>query len=73
MFYKSSDMELINILLKAQERTAPIKMSIGYVSEDNQVRQGILIHEASPYIIEMLMRKGYTLDLTSAGMRVYKI
>lgn len=45
--YKESDVELMTLLLKLQEVTSPIRMSIGYVM-DGTVRQGIILHEAAP-------------------------
>lgn len=66
--YKDSDVELMSILLKLQEQTSPIRMSIGYT-----VRQGIILYEAAPKVIETLIEKGYTCDLNGCGMRVYKL
>lgn len=33
--YKDSDVELMSILLKLQEQTSPIRMSIGYTCDLN--------------------------------------
>ena len=66
--YKDSDVELMSILLKLQEQTSPIRMSIGY-TVGGTVRQGIILYEAAPKVIE----KGYTCDLNGCGMRVYKL
>lgn len=70
--YKESDVELMALLLKLQEETSPIRMSIGYVM-GGTVRQGIILHEAAPKVIEALIEHGYTCDLNSYGMRVYKL
>ena len=70
--YKESDVELMTLLLKLQEETSPIRMNIGYVM-DGIVRQGIILHEAAPKVIEALIEHGYTCDLNSYGMRVYKL
>lgn len=51
--YKDSDVELMSILLKLQEVTSPIRMSIGY-TVGGTVRQGIILHEAAPKVIETL-------------------
>lgn len=70
--YKDSDVELMSILLKLQEATSPIRMSIGY-TVGGTVRQGIILHEAAPKVIETLVEHGYTCDLNGCGMRVYKL
>ena len=67
--YKDSDVELMSILLKLQEQTSPIRMSIGYTA-GGTVRQGIILYEAAPKVIETLIEKGYTCDLNGCGMRV---
>lgn len=61
--YKDSDVELMSILLKLQEQTSPIRMSIGY-TVGGTVRQGIILYEAAPKVIETLIEKGYTCDLS---------
>lgn len=66
--YKDSDVELMSILLKLQEQTSPIRMSIGY-TVGGTVRQGIILYEAAPKVIETLIEKGYTCDLN--GLEVY--
>ena len=71
--YKQIDLELMTILLKLQDKTSPIMMSIGYVDNNNQVCQGIVLHEAAPMVIETLLQDGYTCNLTQYGMRVYKL
>ena len=70
--YKDSDVELMSILLKLQEQTSPIRMSIGY-TVGGTVRQGIILYEAAPKVIETLLQDGYTCNLTQYGMRVYKL
>lgn len=47
--YKDSDVELMSILLKLQEQTSPIRMSIGY-TVGGTVRQGIILYEAAPKV-----------------------
>lgn len=69
--YKESDGELLMLLLNLQESTSPIKMSIGYV--DGIVRNGIVLHEAAPAVINALVRNGYTCSLRGCGMLVYKL
>lgn len=66
--YKDSDVELMSILLKLQEQTSPIRMSIGY-TVGGTVRQGIILYEAAPKVIETLIEKGYTsLTMTNTSM-----
>lgn len=71
--YKESDVELMPLLLKLQEGTSPIRMSIGFTDNDRIVRQGIVLYQAAPKVIETLIEHGYTCDLTEHGMRVYKL
>ncbi|MBD5497477.1 MAG: hypothetical protein HDR11_06895 [Lachnospiraceae bacterium] len=71
--YGKSDGELLQILLKLQERTSPIRMSIGYISDGNHVLKGIVLHKAAPAVIEELIKQGYTCDLMEQGMLVYKL
>lgn len=71
--YKESDVELMTLLLKLQEETSPIRMSIGYTGDDRIVRQGIVLHEAAPKVINTLIEHGFKCNLTEHGMRVYKM
>ena len=71
--YKESDVALMSLLLKLQEGTSPIRMSIGFTDKDRMVCQGIVLHQAAPKVIETLIEHGYTCDLTEHGMRVYKL
>lgn len=71
--YKDSDRELLLLLMEMQEQTSPIELSIGYVTDSNQVRQGIVLHKAAPMVIETLIKKGYMCDLVGQGMMVYKL
>lgn len=66
-------MELMSLLLKLQEETSPIRMSIGFTGNDRIVRRGIVLHEAAPKVINTLIEHGYICDLTEYGMRVYKL
>lgn len=71
--YKDSDKELMQLLLKMQEETSPINLSIGYVTDSNQVRKGIVLHEAAPMVINTLIAEGYVCSLGEQGMHVYKL
>ena len=70
--YKQSDAELLSLLLSLQEKTAPIKMSLGYTGKNNIVYRGIMIHEAAPAVINELVKNGYCCSLMSEGMLVSK-
>ena len=48
-------------------------MSIGYVTDSNQVRKGIVLHEAAPMVINTLIEEGYVCALGKQGMHVYKL
>ncbi len=73
MAYKQQDRELLLMLMKLQENTAPITLSIGYTDSANQVKAGILIQEAPPKVIETLVAEGYICSLTAGGLFVYKL
>lgn len=73
MVYKQEDRELLLSLLKMQEKSGPITLSIGYVTAENQVHTGILLHEAPPAVISSLVKDGYSCSLVSGGMHVYKL
>ena len=70
--YKDSDVELMSILLKLQEQTSPIRMSIGY-TVGGTVRQGIILYEAAPKVIETLIEKGYTCDLNGWSCKINQL
>lgn len=71
--YKESDKELLIMLLKLQEETSPIMLSIGCTDEDSMVHQGIVLHKVAPKVINTLVDHGYMCNLTKNGMRVYKL
>lgn len=71
--YKESDRDLLLLLLKMQEETSPIELSIGYVTDSNQVHQGIILREAAPMVINTLIDEGYTCSLVKQGMHVYNL
>lgn len=70
--YNKNDEELLTLLLKLQEKTSPIRMSIGY-TVDGTVCQGIILHEAPPMVIETLIEHGYICTLRDYGMCVEKL
>lgn len=70
--YKDSDRELLLLLLKMQEQTSPIKLSIGYTTDSDHVCHGIILHEAAPMVINTLIEEDYVCRLENQGMHVYK-
>lgn len=60
---------ILNKIYSIARDTAPVKLSIGYVRE-NQCRKGIVIHEAPPRIIEELVASGYMCDVRTDGVHV---
>ena len=71
--YKDSDREQLQLLLKMQEETSPISVSIGYVTDSNQVHKGVVLHEAAPMVINTLIEEGYVCSLGKQEMHVYKL
>ena len=71
--YKQADAELVSLLMKLQEKAAPIKLSIGYTDKNNICHVGIVIHEAAPVVVNELVKNGYCCDLMAKGMLVYKL
>lgn len=72
MEYKQR-IQLLETLAEIQNgHCAPIELSIGYVSDDNYVMDGIMIKSAPPKVVEKLVTMGYGLDITSKGVLVYK-
>jgi len=71
--YKQTDAELLSLLMSLQEKTSPIKLSIGYTGNNNIVHLGIVIHEVAPAVINELVKNGYCCSLMSAAMLVYKL
>lgn len=65
--------KILELLADIQRTSAPIELSIGWVSSNNVVQQGIVIKNAPPVVTQKLIEQGYSLDITVAGVRVYKI
>lgn len=64
--------KILELLVAIQKNSAPIELSIGWVS-NNVVQIGIVIKSAPPIVIEKLIDAGYSLDIMKQGVRVYKI
>lgn len=65
--------KILELLADIQRTSAPIELSIGWVSSNNVVQKGIVIRNAPPVVTQKLIEQGYSLDITAAGVRVYKI
>ena len=51
---------------------APVKMSIGYTDKDNIIRDGLVIYDCPPLIIEKLLKEGYSLSAKDGRLHVIK-
>ena len=65
-------LELLKIIYDTAQCTAPVTVQIGY-TVNNICREGIMLKEAAPRIINVLIEHGYSCDLTPDGLLVYKI
>jgi hypothetical protein len=63
---------LLSMLLTLQASTAPIKLSIGRVAENNQVKhECIVIYECPPKIVTELVQDGrYFVEMYNGGLLV---
>ncbi len=65
--------ELLGSLAKIQQNTAPIVVSIGYVTISNQVAHDVIVlKEAPPVVTEDLVKAGYHLDICPGGVIIDK-
>lgn len=64
--------QILKILTEMQnDGCAPIEVSIGYTSDSGIVMKGILLKSAPPVVAHKLVYFGYSLDITSEGVRVF--
>lgn len=62
----------LDLLVEAKDKgCAPIELSIGWLN-NNIVVGGIVIKEAPPIVVNMLIEFGYTLSIMHDGMHVEK-
>lgn len=66
------DLEILTLIYEAAKGTSPVLLQIGYTL-NNTCRQGIVVKEAPPAIINRLIEAGYTCDLRPDGLHVYKL
>ncbi len=64
--------KILELLVEIQRTSAPIELSIGWAG-DGTVRQGVLIKSAPPVVTQKLVEAGYSLDITTQGVLVYRI
>jgi len=68
--YSNKEKEMVMMILKMSERTAPVDISFGYTSKTNQCMKGILLKKAPSAILAMLLDEGCTLHLEEDGVHV---
>lgn len=65
-------MKILEILYDKQQASAPIELSIGHVSDSNQVQHGtLIIKSASPAVVSKLISAGYSLSVTAKGVQIF--
>ncbi len=65
--------KILDLLADIQRKGAPIELSIGWVDENRNVMQGIVIKSAPPLATQKLVEAGYSLNIMRQGVMVYKI
>ncbi len=61
----------LTLLANIQPDTAPIHLSIGYTSEDNQVHHDeVVIKDCPPLVLTELVKKGSRLNMCKDGLHV---
>jgi len=63
---------LLAKLLKLQAETSPIRLSIGYNTETNQVKHdAVIIYDCAPKIVtELVQDGGYFVQMVDGGLMV---
>ncbi len=64
--------EILQVLAKIYEEYISIEVSLGYVKAGT-VHNGLVIKSAPPIFTEKLSDMGFSLDITSEGVHVYRI
>lgn len=57
-------------LITGMERVAPTEFSFGYVDKNHQCREGLVIKNCCPAVINKLIEEGYMLSMTEYGLLV---
>jgi len=68
--YSEDEKEIVLKILAKSETTSPVVISFGFVSEDGQCKNGLILKNAAPAIINMLIKEGCMLSMSEAGLRV---
>lgn len=57
-------------IITGMDRVAPTEFSFGYVNKDHQCREGLVIKDCAPAVINKLISEGYMLSMTEYGLLV---
>jgi len=68
--YTQKELDIVLKILARSQTTAPVEISFGYVDSSNICRNGIVLKNAAPAIIEMLIKEKCLLSLTAQGVHV---
>jgi hypothetical protein len=63
-------MELLSVLVRIQENSAPITIEIGNAKTGHVESDCIVIKNAPPIVIFTLAKRGYNMDVTSEGVEI---
>ena len=67
-------LEVLEMIEKIQETSAPITVQIGSVSDTNQVLHDVIvIKDAPPVLAQRLIERGYWLSVRNNGVIVEKV
>lgn len=66
------NLQLLNLIYETAKDTAPVTVQIGRVVNHVCRPSEIILKEAPPKIINVLVEHGYVCDLTPDGMHVFK-
>ena len=70
--YTDTDEEVLLMILEKSESTAPVEISLGYVSKDSQCRAGIVVRSAPSAIIKAIVEdeRVFTTHLEADGLHI---
>lgn len=57
-------------VITTMNRVSPTEFSLGYVDKEHQCREGLVIKDCCPAIINKLIEEGYMLSMTEHGLLV---
>ena len=70
MKLSSEEMKAIEIINNTE--SAPVKVGFGWVGKDGICREGLVIYECAPIIIDRLKENGFSLSLSDGLLHVNK-